>query len=96
MIEMKYRILRFVRVLVAICILAALVIYFIDLSSFFYTLNEAVLGKIESLVEAGKLPSFFAKSRPVLESMGAATVQLPKIQFLPSMLAGSFVVFGCL
>lgn len=93
---MKYRILRFIRVLVAFCVLAAFIIYFIDLSSFFYTLNETILGKIESLVEAEKLPSFFAKSRQALASMGAATAQLPKIQFLPSMLAGSFVVFGCL
>jgi len=59
---MKYRILRFIRVVVAICMLAAFIAYFIDFTE--------------------KVPNKLAF--------------LAKLQFLPSFLAGSFVVFGCL
>lgn len=80
---MIYKILRVVRVVVAICVLLAFVAYFVDFTDFSHLLDKLRGSESDGLADAaGKV-------------LGNLSV-LAKLQFIPALLAGSFIVFGVL
>ena len=87
---MCYRIVKWLRVALAICVITALTAYFLDL--------EQLLDKITPIVDSisEKSPKLGAALTKGNEYFATHAHWLAKIQFVPSFLASSFAVFATL
>ena len=87
---MCYRIVKWLRVALALCVITALTAYFLDL--------EQLLDKITPIVDSisEKSPKLGAALTKGNEYFATHAHWLAKIQFVPSFLAGSFAVFATL
>ena len=82
---MIYRLLKFIRVVVAICVLLAFVAFFLDLADLPSKISP-IMEKIPASATIERFSDWFATHAH----------WLAKVQFVPSFLASSFIVFGSL